>query len=308
MTLGPFLALLLSLVGSLTVHDGRQGTDDPKLRAAVERFFAMQQAEDVAGYLSLWSATVKRPTADQLKYVFESGDDTFSDVAIVGTVPAGDRVRVRVSATRDRVMPARIPGRPPFTSHSTTAWSLTYVREGDEWKLVREGAAVDGLADLLIDAPTPEAREELLLAEPELVTDALLMALSRRGGQAAQERAYPAAQTAFERMRDVARRVGNKRLEGEALQNLANAMYFQRNLQGALQAYEERLPLERERDDSAGTAAALLGIATIRYSFAEYATALTTYREALAIQERLDDVRRDRDDAHQYRQRAVSPG
>ncbi len=164
------------------------------------------------------------------------------------------------------------------------------MREGDEWKLVREGSAVDGLADLLIEATTPEAREELLLAEPELVTDALLMALSRRGGQAAQDRAYPEAQIAFERMRDVARRVGNKRLEGEALQNLANAMYFQRNLQGALQAYEERLPLERERDDSAGTAAALLGIATIRYSFAEYATALTTYREALAIQERLDDA------------------
>ena len=98
----------------------------------------MQQAEDVAGYLSLWSATAKRPTAEQLKYVFEAGDDTYSDIAIVGAFPAGDRVRVRVSATRDRVSPARIPGRPPFTSHTTTAWSLTYVREGDDWKLVRK--------------------------------------------------------------------------------------------------------------------------------------------------------------------------
>ena len=249
MTLGSFLALVLSLVGSLTADYGRQGTDDPKLRAAVDRFFAMQQAEDVAGYLSLWSATAKRPTAEQLKYVFESGDDTFSDIAIVGTFPAGDRVRVRVSATRDRVTPARIPGRPPLTSHTTTAWSLTYVREGDEWKLVREGAAVDGLADLLIEAPTPEAREELLLAEPELVTDASLWRCHDAGVRRRRMQAYPAAQIAFERMRDVARRVGNKRLEGEALQNLANAMYFQRNLQGALQAYEERLPLERERDD-----------------------------------------------------------
>ncbi len=169
MTLGSFLALFLSLVGSLTAGNGRQGTDDPKLRAAVDRFFAMQQAEDVAGYLSLWSATAKRPTAEQLKYVFEAGDDTFSDIAIVGTFPAGDRVRVRVSATRDRVSPARIPGRPPFTSHTTTAWSLTYVREGDDWKLVREGTAADDLADSLIEAQTPEDREKLLLAEPELV-------------------------------------------------------------------------------------------------------------------------------------------
>jgi tetratricopeptide (TPR) repeat protein len=278
------------LIVSLTAGGGRQGADDPTLRAAVDRFFATQQAEDVDGYLALWSAKAKRPTAEQLKYVFEGGDDTFSEIAIVGTFPAADRVRVRVSATRDRVTPARIPGRPPFTFHSTTAWSLTYVREGDEWKLIKEGSAVDDLADGLIEAQTPEARDALLLAEPELVTDGLITALSRRGGQAAQEQAYPAAQIAFERMRDVARRVGNKRLEGEALQNLANAMYFQRNLQGALQAYEERLPLERERDDSTGIAAALLGIATIRYSFSEYATALTTYREALAIQERLDDA------------------
>jgi hypothetical protein len=67
-----------------------------------------------------------------------------------------------------------------------------YVREGDEWKLVREGSAVDGLADSLIEAQTPEAREQLLLEEPVLLTDGLIMlamALSRRGGQAAQEQA-----------------------------------------------------------------------------------------------------------------------
>ena len=46
-------ALLVAMV-SLTAA-GRQGIDDPALRAAVERFFAMQQAEDVDGYLSLWS-------------------------------------------------------------------------------------------------------------------------------------------------------------------------------------------------------------------------------------------------------------
>ena len=290
MMLPAWHALLLLTIVSLTAGAGRQGIDDPALRAAVERFFAMQQAEDVAGYLSLWSATASRPTVEQLKYVFATGDDSFSEVAIVGTFPGADRTRVRVSATRERVTPSRIPGGPPMTSRATTSWGLTYVREGDEWKLVREGSVIDDLADRLLEAPTEEAREALLQAEPELVNDALVIALSRRAGQASQEQAYARAQVGYERMRDVARRAGNRRLEGEALQNLANALYFQRNLQGALQAYEERLPIERERDDSAGMSAALLGIGTIRYSFAEYATALTTYREALAIQERLDDV------------------
>ncbi len=269
---------------------GRQGIDDPALRAAVERFFAMQQAEDVDGYLSLWSTKAKRPDPGQLKYVFDAGDDTFSDVAITNTFPTADRVRVRVSATRDRTTPSRIPGRPPFTSHATTTWSLIYVREGNEWKLVREGTAVDGLADSLIDEPAPEAREQLLLAEPELVTNELVTALSRRAAQSAQMQMYAAAQVGFERMRELARRVSNARLEGEALQNLANALYFQRKMPEALQAYDERLTIERTRDDPEGIAAALVGIATIRYTFAEYQTALTTYREALAIQERLGDA------------------
>ena len=164
-----------------------------------------------------------------------------------------------------------------------------YVREGGEWKLVREGSAADGLAESFIDEASPEARDALLAAEPDLVNDDLVRALSRRAGSAAQMQLYAAAETGFERMRDVARRVGNRALEGEALQNLANARYFRRNFQGALDAYDERLVIERERDDAEGTAAALLGIATIRYSFAEYGTALTTYREALAIQEKLGD-------------------
>ena len=102
---------------------------------------------------------------------------------------------------------------------------------------------------------------------------------------------YAAAQVGFERMREVARRVGNAKLEGEALQNLANALYFQRNLPGALQAYEDRLTIERDtRRSGRHRRRRSLGIATIRYTFAEYATALTTYREALALQERLGDV------------------
>ena len=48
---------------------------DPALRAAVERFYATQEAEDADAYLSLWSATAERPRPEQLRFVFESGDD-----------------------------------------------------------------------------------------------------------------------------------------------------------------------------------------------------------------------------------------
>ena len=282
-------SIVLPLVLSLTAGGGSQGIEDPQLQAAVQQFFALQEAEDVAGYLALWSKTAKRPTPAQLKFVFDSGDDKFSEIAITNASAAGENVRVRITVTRDRTVPPRNPGDPPRVFHSTSAWSLLYVHEGTEWKLLKEGPAVDALADSLLEAPTADARDALLESNADLVNDQLVVSLSRLASQAWQQQMYAAAQSGFERMRDVARRVGNQKLEGEALQNLANAMYFQRNFQAALQVYEERLALERSRDNQEGIAGSMLGIATIRYAFADYSSALTAYRDALAIQEKLGD-------------------
>jgi tetratricopeptide (TPR) repeat protein len=283
-------AAILALIGSLVAAPARQGTEDPKLQAAVQQFFALQEAEDVEGYLALWSKTALRPQPAQLKFIFDTGDDKFSDISIVRATPVGDRVRVRVTATRDRTSTPRVTGMPARTFRSTTEWGLVYVREADDWKLLREGGVADALADGLLEAKTPEERSALLEEEPELINDALVVAVGRRAGQLAVMRAYPASQAAYELMRDLARRIGNQRFEGDALGNIANAMYFQRNLTGALEAYESRLAIERARPDQEGIASALLGIATVRYTLAEYSAALAAYEEALAIQEKLGET------------------
>jgi len=263
--------------------------DDPALQAAVQRFFSTQEAEDLTAYLAQWSKTAKRPTAEQLRFVFGSGDDKYTEIAILSVRPSSERTRVRVSAVRERTSPPRVPDGPPRVFRATSVWSLTFVREDGDWKLLQEGPAIDGLAFDLIEADTPEKREAALEADKDLVGPELVSALARRAGQAAQASDFRASQAAFERMRDVARLIGDRQSEGEALQNLANAMYYQRNMQGALGYYEERLTLERARADSEGIAQSLLGIATVRYSFAEYGVALTAYREALSIQEKLGD-------------------
>ncbi len=46
---------------------------------------------------------MRRPTPAQLKFVFDSGDDEFTDVAIEGVSQAGGRIVVRVFATRSRM-------------------------------------------------------------------------------------------------------------------------------------------------------------------------------------------------------------
>jgi CHAT domain-containing protein/tetratricopeptide (TPR) repeat protein len=264
--------------------------EDPALKAAVERFYETQEKEDIAGYLSLWSAAAKRPPEAQLKYIFDNGDDKFSEIQITRAVPAGSRIRLRVDVRRERTLPPRVPGGSPFVTNVVIHAALTFEKVGEEWKLVREGSAEDDLAAEIVAASTEAERDALLAAEPELMGPALVSAFARVAGAAAAASDYARAQAVFELTVAIAHRGGLKKEEGEALQNVANAAYFRRRLPEALDAYERRLVLERERGDEAGVASALGGIATIRYSFAEYTEALARYREALALHEKLDDV------------------
>ena len=283
------LLTALTLIAAMSAPAG-QGADDPSIRAAVERFYATQQAEDAAGYLALWSKDAQRPRPELLQYIFDAGDDVFSNITIARVTPFRTSIIVRVSVTRDRTSTAiRRADGSPIVSHSVMSASLTFAREDGAWKLLREGSAPDGLAEALIDAATPEAREQLMAAEPELVGPGLLSSLSRQADTFTRSMRYPSALTAYDRVREVARKLGNRKVEAEALQNIGNTHYFLRNLPAALDAFKQRLAIERETANEEGIAGALLGVATIRYSFFEYTEALSRYREALAIQERLND-------------------
>jgi tetratricopeptide (TPR) repeat protein len=265
--------------------------DDPALRAVVERFFATQEAEDVDGYLSLWSAKAERPRREQLQYIFESGDDKFRDLTMQRVGGTGDSVRVRVSVMRSRTNHLmKGPDGASRTFNLRYVTSLTFVREGADWKLLREGVPADDLAIAVLAAPTERERNALLDAEPDLLDERVLEAMSRRGDAEAQKGRNAEAQQIYERILEVARRLGNRKSEGRALQNVANALYFQRQFARAIETYEQRLALERAQSNDEGIAAALSGIGTVRYAQFEYSAALASHREALAIQERLDDT------------------
>lgn len=268
-----------------------QSAEDPTVRAAVERYYKALEAEDIDAYFALWSATAQRPRLESLKFLFESADERFFDIQIVRAVTVGDRLRVRIEVRRERTRPPREPGGPPIVQSGVSRTALTFLKEADDWKLFSEGLPADDLAAAVAAAATPEEREALLAAEPDLVDTALVIAMARIATNAAVVQAYPRAQALYERVVELARRTGSRKEEGEALQNLGNTLYLQRRLPEALAMYELRLTLEQERADDAAVASALGGMATIRYSLAEYSEALKRYRQALAIQERLADAR-----------------
>lgn len=266
---------------------------EASLRSVVERFFEAQQEEDVERYLALWSKRLPptgRPTVEQLAYIFESGDDRFTDLQFTHASIAGDRARVRVRVTRVRTdAKMKRPDGMPRVFTTSLAIALALVREDDEWRIVREGTPVDELAGALIDEPDAERRRALLDGESDLLNGRLVDAMFRRADRFAQQQLYEAAQQIYERSVEVARIVKDAKVLGHAIQNLANSLYFQRRYDEALPLYEERLAIEREAQNEEGIASALMGVATVRYTTYEYNAALTTYREALAIQEKLDD-------------------
>jgi tetratricopeptide (TPR) repeat protein/CHAT domain-containing protein len=263
---------------------------DPALRGAVERFFATQVAEDVEGYLALWSASAQRPPAHQLQFIFDSGDDQFSDLTIerAAIMGATARVRLRVTRVRTDSRSKRADGSPMvFTSR--LSWTLTFVRESDEWKLLREGTPIDELALALLAARTEDERKTLVEAEPDLLGERLLEAMSRRGDAEAQKGGYPAALQIYSRVLEIARAMRNRKGEGQALQNLGSAHYFLQQFPRALEMFERRLALEREEANDEGVANALSGVGSVRYALFEYGSSLAAYREAIAILEEIDD-------------------
>ncbi len=285
------MTLFSALVLALQIAAPPAAVDvDPALAALVTRFYETQEKEDLAGYLALWSPKAASGQRElQLKYIFDTGDDTFSDVVITRASVSGETARLRVSLRRTRTS-TRPDGRPPIVTSYTTTVALGMEKAGGEWKLLSEGPASDDVAAALLEAKTDTAREEVLAAETEIGGGEVVSSLGRIAGAAAMRNDYRRAQEVYEAAVLVARRGGLKREEGEALQNVANAFYFQNQFPQALAAFEQRLTLERERQDEAGMAAALAGIGTIRYSYAEYTESLARFQEALALHQKTDDV------------------
>ncbi|MGH9310054.1 MAG: hypothetical protein ACRD1U_11810, partial [Vicinamibacterales bacterium] len=82
----------LSLVIALQAPVQPASADDPTLRAAIERFYELQEKEDLEGYLSLWSPNAPQvPTPAQVTFVFDGGDDKFSNLTITKVVSEDNR-------------------------------------------------------------------------------------------------------------------------------------------------------------------------------------------------------------------------
>jgi tetratricopeptide (TPR) repeat protein len=255
-------------------------TAEESLRAAVTEYYAALEQEDVERVLAFWTPGGEHaPDRASLVALFITGDDRYT-VTIKRIAVDGDRGRVRVGVDRVRTLIRN--GAAVQTFNTRTVSSLLWVHAADgAWKLTGERALAEELADLLL-AAAPADRPRILQENAEDVDANVTRALASRGSRFAMARQPRQAQAAFEAALVVARAAHDRMGESEALQNLANAHYFQRQYAQALAYYQQRLELARGTQDEGGIAASEIGIATVAYTRGEYSAALASYRSALA--------------------------
>jgi tetratricopeptide (TPR) repeat protein len=274
-----------ALLVLLSIAPAGQAGDEAAVRALAERWLSTQQIEDAAAFLALWAPDA--PGADRREdftsLVFESGDDTFSNVRIDRVTVDGSRAKVRVVADRVRTLPGG------NTIPSRVATILECVRTADGWRLFGESSAYAALADDLIALSDQAAIDARLDADRDLVGRELLRALGERGDRGTFSGSLDRAMLAYRLVRAIAIRLDDVEAATAALQNIGNVYFFRQDFPRALESYRERLAAEESRGNQPGMASALQAIASAQYAVADYAAALESYRRALAMVEPLDD-------------------
>ena len=288
-------AALAQLAFVLILQQAAATTSDEDVRGLVQQHYEAQTNKDADKALAFWSLSANpRMSREGFVAVFAAGDAVYTPEIQSVTIKGNDaRVRVAVAVARTVIRNDQ-----PTAVRQTLLNAELWRREGASWKLLREGPFAEDVADELL-AAAPVDRAKILAESPADQNASLRYVLSQRASMAVAMKGYAKAREIFDLVLTLARASNDRRAEGDALQNIANAYYFMATTPGAptpaedfakaTEFYNQRLTLARGTADDEAIAASLLGLATVSYSRAEYTAAVASYREALAIYEKRDE-------------------
>lgn len=287
-----FAAALLPLA---LLVPAQAATDEDVLRGLVQQYYDAQTRKEADKAAGFWGPQVNpRMSRESYLAVFAAGDAEYTP-EIQSVTIKGNEAKLRVAVLVARTI---VRNDVPTVVRQTLLNAQLWRKEGNSWKLAREGPFAEDFADELM-AAAPADRAGLLAENPGELNSSLRYVLAQRASMLAGQMHYAKAGELFDLVLLVARAAKDRRAESETLQNIANAYYFQATTPGApapaeafakaTDYYRQRLSLAREMTDEEATAASLLGLATVAYSRGEYTPAVGFYREALAIYEKREE-------------------
>src|SRR5262245_22682191 len=169
--------------------------DEATLRALAQEFYACYARKDLDGFLQLWSAKspeiAARRQATQ-KFFADHEKIELKSLTVRKVMLDGEQAKLRVEVGINAIE-ART-GKPAAGFLGMNR-SLQFVKEDARWRVRRETAAEEDLAEALVSAKTEQERASLLAAEKELATMNLLRALVMQGERLRRQGNPPQALT-----------------------------------------------------------------------------------------------------------------
>ena len=268
-----------------------QSAEEAAIRALVERYFAFHQTEDLDGIGRLWSdkAPELAHAKARLKEFFalnnqiEIRNITFRHFTVDGE-------RASLSATVD------VSAIDAKTGKATTGpvkmnRVMSFVKEGAEWKVVRDISAEEEFAARLVAAPNEAERRALLSGEPESMTPELVRALTTEGQKLYTRGSYPQALAILQLSYQIGEQIKDQSMTGRTLMFTGHVYNLMGDYDTALAYYERVVKVSEATGYRGGVARAMLSVGTIQHARGQLSLALVSCHKALAEFEAAGDKR-----------------
>ena len=162
-------SICFSLFGLFNITRA-QTTDEEHLRALAAEFFAAYSKKDINSFTNFWGEKSPELAARRRameKLFADSEKIEVKDVAIRKLSVEGDKAKLRVAVEINATDAKTGKFAAGFGKMNR---AMEFVKQAEGWKVWREAAAEEELADAIIAAKSEQERNALMAAEPELVS------------------------------------------------------------------------------------------------------------------------------------------
>jgi CHAT domain-containing protein/tetratricopeptide (TPR) repeat protein len=261
--------------------------DEISIRLLIEKFFAAYEKRELNELLGLWSekspdlATNKKA----LEATFTATQKLEINALAIGKITVdGDKASLRLALEVNAIDAKTSKQAQGFDKLNRT---LHLVKESGEWKIWQNLSSEEELAAALVEAKTDAEREQLLAADRELETVALVQALLAQGRRLTAQSKNSQAYVIYSIAGEIAYQLDDKNGSMAVLRSIANIGSFRNYSLQALQYYKRTLKIAEEIGDKAGIALALNSIGRIYQDHRNYAEALEYFHKGLKLDEEI---------------------
>jgi CHAT domain-containing protein len=254
------------------------------VRLIAERLHAAYANKDLEGVVSLWNDQSPQKAAQ-----VEAARKLFANAAITAIREATTKDPEQIAEGRIRLRVDReLAGGP---GAGKTQLVLEWVRDGSDWKIIKESRAADDLASRLAALPATNKPDALLAANSDVPGADVASALIDQSTDDRNRGNMAVALAKLAVARTIAEHSGAETTRALALNNTGLVYAEHGDYTLALDSYRESLALSEKLHDDRGIARVMVNVSFIYSGIGELNVASEYLEKSLAAGERLQDKR-----------------